>query len=101
MFVPKEFDLGNSTDVRLYATILQDNDPDDWILRLYAELGLPPDRVNLLKEFNGHRSRRTQEQDAHALFEEFRAQRRNREANAEHDRIQHHIDIANNIPMLW
>lgn len=51
-FVPKDYNLGNTCDVRLYASILQFNMGDDWLTEIFTSLKLNISRIKLFKEFH-------------------------------------------------
>ena len=49
-FLPKEFNLGNTSDVRLYAAILQFNQPKIWLRDLYRYFHLNEDDLDSLEQ---------------------------------------------------
>ena len=92
ILVPKNFNLGQSTDIRLYATVLQYNEGDSWLMPLFMHFGLDPTCVERLIEF---RNTRHQDKSKHDFFQEKRNQQN---AQNEEDRIQHQYEVTHNIP---
>ena len=92
LLVPKNFNLGHSTDIRLYATILQYNEHDAWLKKVFAFFHLDTTCVEKLIEF---RNQRRHEKTLHDFFQEKRNQQN---AQNEEDRVQRQYENMHNIP---
>ena len=82
LLLPKIFNLGHSTDIRLLATILQYNEHDEWLRKVFAYFGLDTTCVDKLIEF---RNQRHHDKAHHDFFQEKRNQQN---AQNEEDRVQ-------------
>ena len=51
-YLPKNYNLGNSGDIRIYASILHFNEGRFWIRRLYEALKLPVTNIDTLEQFH-------------------------------------------------
>ena len=92
ILVPKIYNLGHSTDLRLYASVLQYNDGNEWIKELFKRFDL---NMALVDKLIDYRNKRHQDKSAHDFFNEKRSQQN---AQNEEDRVQRHYEDGHNIP---
>ena len=95
-FVPKNYNLGNTADVRTYAAILQFNIGSEWLDQLYNNLDLPKTNLDLFKDLFPR---------AHDLFksishnDDYYQRKLKEEEEEEGIYAQYQRDKMNNIPM--
>lgn len=95
-FLPKNYNLGNTGDVRVYAAILQYNIGDEWLERIYDQFNLPHSNIESLKNFR-HR--------AHAILrglrenDDYFAKKQKKDEEKYQNYIQLQADKRNGIPI--
>lgn len=95
IFVPKDFYFGNTTDVRLFASVLQYNDRNDWLFQLYDKLNFDAEDVHRLIQYRHERCGKDTPKGSKEYFLYKRA-RLNEQNEAE--REQHALDELHHIP---
>lgn len=94
--VPKNFNLGNTVDVRCYAAVLQFNMGNQWLNLVYDKLGLDKSNLELFEELFPK---------AHSLFKEilhddnYYSKKLKEEEEEQKNYEQYLKDKQNNIPM--
>ena len=95
-FVPKDFNLGNTCDVRLFASILQFNLGDDWLTEIFTRLKLNKSKIKLIKEM--HPKARNHLKSIRRNNNYFENERK-KEEQKEKQNHQLQIDRNNHIPI--
>ena len=95
-YLPKNYNLGNTGDIRLYCAILQFNIGDTWLEQIYKILKLPQKNIKVLKEFRPKaRSILRRLLDKNDYFTE----KSKKEEKERQNQIQMQIDKKNHIPL--
>lgn len=96
-FVPKNYNLGNTADVRTYASILQFNIGNGWLNQLYDHLNLPRKNLEVFEKLfsksNGLLKSLLHNDD------DYIARKKKEEEEEEKNYAQYLEDKNNNIPM--
>lgn len=95
-YLLKNYNLGNTADVRVYASILHFNNGRYWVKDLYSQLNLPVVNVEVLEEFHS-RVRPFLKEKKHDL--DYIEKHEKEEEQEYQNYIQLQIDKENNIPI--